>query len=410
MGCLAVFLLQPSHLLRLSISDHEAALALYFLALQVLVNILLGYITGIFMVVDMASRGSQWNNFQRILLILATLTAAWMQVSFSTLAMVQLATYIVAFVAVLIDLKRTAPQIFPSLRYWDSGSVREILKGGGHFGLIFSCTFLSFEAPVLLLQRILGPAAVVAFYLMRVIFSTPRQMLAMLTQSMGPEITSLFAKCDWKSLRALYGYSEQIIFACIPTVNLGVLVASPWLLAVWHVRSGGVFMLHPYVLCAAISIVISTQEHKAQFQYATNSHEKYARFMFGTYLLMIAVSVPMIHHFQLMGFLFTWFATESAQLAYIIYLNHELFDPATIGVTPLSLRNPIRMLSLSVAGLLIAGAILKRTSGAGHLLQIASALATMIVTAGITYVLFDLKHVLRNFAGRIRNRFAPQNV
>jgi hypothetical protein len=235
-------------------------------------------------------------------------------------------------------------------------------------------------------------------------------MLAMLTQSMGPEITSLFAKCDWKSLRALYGYSEQVIFACIPTVNLGVLVASPWLLAVWHVRSGGVFMLHPYVLCAAISIVISTQEHKAQFQYATNSHEKYARFMFGTYLLMIAVSVPMIHHFQLMGFLFTWFATESAQLAYIIYLNHELFDPATIGVTPLSLRNPIRMLSLSVAGLLIAGAILKRTSGAGHLLQIASALATMIVTAGITYVLFDLKHVLRNFAGRIRNRFAPQNV
>ncbi len=68
------------------------------------------------------------------------------------------------------------------------------------------------------------------------------------------------------------------------------------------------------------------------------------------------------------------------------------------------------MLSLSIAGLLIAAALLKRTSGAGHLLQIASALVTMIVTGGITYVLFDLKHVLRNFAGRVRNRFAPQNV
>ena len=406
---LSVFLLHPSHLLRLTIPDHEAALALYLLALQIFVNILFGYFAGIFMVVDKASRGTQWNNAQLVCLILATAVAAWFRVPFSVLALVQLITYAVVLLGVLIDLKRTAPEIFPSIRYWDAGSVGEIFKGGGHFGLIYSCTFLSFEAPMLLLQRIAGPVAVVAFYLMRILFSMSRQILAMLTQSMGPEITSLFAKRDWRGLRLLYGYSEQFIFACIPTVSLGVLVASPWLLAVWHVNRSGLFQLYPYVICAAISIIMATEEHKYQFQFSTNSHEKLARFMFGSYILMIAVSVPLVMHFQTMGFLLAWLTTECAQLVYIIYLNHLLFDPVTTQEEPLTLRNILRMLMLSAIGLVVAAMILKRTSGAGHLLQIASTGATILSVGGVAYVLFDLKHALRSFFDRIRGRFAVQS-
>jgi len=409
--CLGIFLIHPSHLLRLTISNHEAALALYLLALQVLVNILFGYIAGIFMVVDKASRGTQWNNAQRMIFILVTLGAVALRVNFATLALVQLLTYAVVFVALLIDLKRIAPEIFPSVRHWDASSVGEIFNGGGHFGLIFSCTFLSFEAPVLILQRLLGPVAVVAFTLMRTLFSTSRQFLAMLTQSMGPEITSLFAKRDWKQLRSLYGYSEQFIFACIPTANIAVLVASPWLLAVWHVnKTGGLFQLYPYVICAAISIVMATEEHKYQFQFSTNSHEKLARFMFSSYILMVAVSVPLVQHFQTMGFLCAWLATECAQLIYIVHLNHLLFNPVTTEEEPLALRNIVRMLLLSVAGLIGSALILRRTSGAGHLLQIGSTLAAVLIVGGVAYMLFDLKHVLRSFAGRIRNRMAVQNT
>ncbi|HXB61356.1 MAG TPA: hypothetical protein VNU94_00730 [Acidobacteriaceae bacterium] len=410
--CLSVFFLHPQRLLRLTITDHQASLALYLLALQVLVNILFGYIAGIFMVVDRASRGSQWNNAQRAMLLAVTFTAACFRVSLPMLALVQLATYLLAFAGLLIDLYRTAPRIFPSIRYWDASIVGEILKGGGHFGLILSCTFLAFEAPVLILQRIIGPVAVVAFTLMRTLFSMSRQILAMLTQSLGPEVTSLFAKRDWRQLRTLYSYSEQLVFACIPIVSLGILVASPWLLAVWHVNRSGVqlFELYPYVLAAAISIVISTQEHKAQFQYATNSHEKYARFMFSTYLLMVALSIPLVTRFGMMGFLCLWLATESSQLVYIIHLNHELFAPAATLQEPLELRNILRLLTLSVAGLFAAAFILRRTSGAGHLLQIAATAAMVVAVGGAAYLLFDLKPVLRDLAARLRGRIAPQNA
>jgi O-antigen/teichoic acid export membrane protein len=247
---------------------------------------------------------------------------------------------------------------------------------------------------------------------MRTLFSMSRQILAILTQSLGPEVTSLFAKRDWKQLRTLYGYSEQLVFACIPVVGLSVLVASPWLLAVWHVNRLGVqtFQLYPYVLCAAISIIISTQEHKAQFQYATNSHERYARFMFSSYLLMVLLSIPFVMRFGTMGFLFLWFITESSQLVYIVYLNHVLFDPAATLEPPLAMRNLIRLFALSATGIVAATFILKRTSEAGHLIQIAATIGTLIVSGGAAYALFDLKHVLRSFASRVRGRFAPQNA
>ena len=403
--CGVVFFLQPQRLLRLTISNHQATFALYFLALQVLVNILFGYFSGIFMVPDKAHRGTQWNNFQRIVFIGATVAGVCLGATFATLALLQLLTYIVCLAILLIDLKRVAPAVFPSLRHWDPSLVKGILKGSGHFSLIFSCNFLVFEAPILILQRVTGPVAVVAFYLMRTMFSMVRQMLAMFTQALGPEITSLFAKREWMRLRGLYIYSEKLIFAGIPTVSIGVLVASPWLLTVWHVSKASPFELYPYVLSAAIAIVMATEEHKYQFQYCTNSHEKLARFMFSSYVLMVAASVPLVQHFGLMGFLGVWLATESSQLAYIVHLNHVLFDPAVTQAEPLAHRNLLRLLGLSVVGLVAATLVLRHTAGAGHGLQVASAILMTAATGACSYVLFDLKDVIRETVPKIRQRF-----
>lgn len=247
-----------------------------------LVNILFGYFAGTFMVVEKAHRGWQWNNIQRTVLILTTIVAAWLRVSFSVLAAVQLISCVVVLGVVLADLRRSAPEIFPSIRYWDGATVMQILRPSGHFALLFSCTFLAFQIPILVLQRIIGPVGVIGFTFMRTIFSTSRQILAAPTQSLGPEITNLFAKHDWKRLRGLYVHSELLIFACIPTISIGILLASPCLLSVWRVNRSGFFQVYPYVVCAAISILMATKEHKYQFQFSTNSHEQLARFIVGS--------------------------------------------------------------------------------------------------------------------------------
>ena len=189
-----------------------------------------------------------------------------------------------------------------------------------------------------------------------------------------------------------------------------MLVASPWLLTVWHVSKFGLFQLVPYVLTASISIVMATEEHKYQFQFSTNSHQGLARFMFFSYLLMLGAAVPLVRMFGVIGFLAAWLTTECAQLVYIVHLNHQLFAPAVTGEEKLTLRNLNRLLLLSAAGLAGAAATLRHTSSAGHGIQIASTAVTLVIVGGAAFVLFDLPPVVRGFVARLKNRFATQGA
>ena len=85
------------------------------------------------------------------------------------------------------------------------------------------------------------------------------------------------------------------------------------------------FVLPVYVLCSAVSIVMSAKEHKFQFQFSTNTHRELARFMFGSYLALVVVWIILVPQFGIMGLLWGWFAVELAQVLFIMRLNHRFF-------------------------------------------------------------------------------------
>ena len=136
---LIVFAVPLDTMLKLDIGRRTAQLTAYFLALQVLLNFLNGYLAGIFMGVARAHRGAYWNNFQALLTALVLLGCVSLHLPFPILAGVQVITMSIAILAVLFDIRRTAPDIFPSLRYWDRAAVPEILKPSGYFGLLTLC-------------------------------------------------------------------------------------------------------------------------------------------------------------------------------------------------------------------------------------------------------------------------------
>ena len=250
--CLVVFLLPLDRWLRLDFGRQALQLTAYLLACQVLLSILYGYLTGLFMGVALAHRGSHWGNFQTLLTSLSLLGCVALKLPFPVLAGVQVLTMFISMAAVLIDIRRTAPALFPSLRYWDGAAMAAILKPSGYFGLITITSFLTYQAPLIVLQRFLGPVAVAGFIVMRLVFSMCRQVLAMFTQSMGAEITTLFGRRDWPALVLLYDYSERFIFFLIPLVNTGVLMLSPVLITVWMHKKAELFSPYPYMLSAAI--------------------------------------------------------------------------------------------------------------------------------------------------------------
>lgn len=282
---------------------------------------------GTFMVFGKAYIGGYWSSMKNLLFLFSTIAMVWVHASFSVIALGQLISIVVTLFAVMLHLYNIAPDIFPTLRLWDINSVPRILKQSGYFALLWSGNFLVYQVPLIILQRSVGPATVTLFSIMRTIFSMTRNQMNTFTQSMGPEITTLYGRKDWPMLTRLYTYSERLIFSAIPIVNLGVLYLSPFLLTIWFHGTGSsiMFLPMPYLLASAISIVMSIKEHKYQFQFSTNTHQLLAIFTVCTYLALDLLWTILIPRFGLIGLLWIWLIVEIFQLLYIVRLNVIFF-------------------------------------------------------------------------------------
>ena len=400
--CLVLFFVPLNTWLRLDLGRRDTQWTAYLLCLCVLSNSLYGYFGGLFMGVGLAHRGGQWNNVQSTLSMVGLLVCVLLHLSFPILAGVQLLATLCTIAAILVDIRRTAPEVYPNLDSWDGSAVMEIIKPSSHFGLLSACTFLTFQAPLIVLQRFVGPVAVAAFIIMRTLFSMCRQILAMFTQSMGPEITVLFGRRDWPGISRLYEYSERFIFFLIPVLNTGVLLLSPLLITVWMHKKAELFSPYPYAIACAVSMVMSLKDHKVQFQYSTNTHMELARLMFVSYAAMVIVSVGAVYWFGVAGFLYAWLFTEIYQTASIIQLNMRLFAH----FERLELSYLRRLTLLSIPALLVSYPLLEHITNRNMLWQITVAIAGGLIIAGSAWFLFGVRDVLKKISGLLSRKFA----
>jgi O-antigen/teichoic acid export membrane protein len=403
--CLVIFALPVQRWLRLTISHQDTSVTLYFLALQILLGVLFGYFTGMYMVLSRAHTGVLWVNGLRLTMVIVTSAGAWVRFPFPLLAGLQAAVYAMGILLVLLHIRRVAPQIFPQIGLWDRSAVRAIIGPSSYFGLISMSTFLSFEVPVLILQREAGAFVVVAFTAMRTIFSMSRLLLIGPTQALGPEITRLYGRQEWRELTAIYNYSERLIFSLIPVVNLGMLILSPVLLAVW-LHKPELFSVLPYVVTSAISMTLSAKEHKFQFQFSTNTHERLARLMFFSYIALVAIAIPMVHWYGMLGFLYSWLAIELFQVIRIVGLNKELF--AHTGEHRLGYV--YRLAGLCLIGLVAGDIILTHSHLMPYRLQFVAAFGISATMALVSFFLFNMQEIVKKLYVLFRNRLLPGNA
>ncbi len=322
---LAVFVLPVATWLRLRhVGANAAALTLYLLILQIGSSMFLNLLTNSYMAVGLLHRGNYIASAQRLLMILSMAIAIYFRSGFPILAGLQLASYLIFFAFTLIDLHRVAPDLVPNLSAGSWFTVGAILKPSGHFGLIAVAGFLTWQGPILVIQRVMGPGTVALFGVVRVVFQMSRQLLSMASSVFAQDITLMVGRQDWPRLRRLYDLSERLVLFLIPVVSIGSLLLCPLFFTVWlHKRN----LYQPW-LCftmAIISAVLGLKEHKTQFQSSSNQHEELSTFILIGYSVMLAVSVPVMHRFGLTGFLLTWLAWEIIQTGGIIRLNTRLF-------------------------------------------------------------------------------------
>lgn len=301
-------------------ADHIA----FWFGLQALVNIFAGYYCALFMVVQETHRGIMWWNVRRLAATLVVAGLALARLSFATIALGQFAAVLVATVLTVVDLRARMRDLPLGLAGADWPTARSALKPSGMFGLVFMQNFLVFQLPLILLQWLLGPEIVVLFTISRTILSTARQLLSSVTSAISPEITFSFGSGDMKQLLNIFHFSERVVFSLIPIANLGALLFSPLLLAIW-LHKPGLFEAYTYSLMALVSSVMSMREHKQYFQFSTNVHHRLALIVFWGNLAMITVSVFTTWRFGLHGFLWTWFVSEVIQMGLLYVENRKLF-------------------------------------------------------------------------------------
>jgi O-antigen/teichoic acid export membrane protein len=391
----SVFFLPLNVWLRLPLSQEAVATAVFFLGLQVIANLPLNYFSGTFMVFGQSHRGTTWQNILRTMMIVVAILMALLHSSFQAIAIGQFVMVMIYAVLVLVDLRRLAPEIFPTLRYWDKTIARSILGPSGYFFLLYTCNFLVYQLPILLMRRMLGPLDVVIFNVMRSIYSMIRQGLAIFTNSLGPEVTNLFGQRDWKSLANIYALSEKILFAAIPALNFTALLMAPVLLEVW-LHKPNLYSLTTYAVMTMCSCAISVKDHKSLFQIATNHHGEMARNSFVSYVLMIAASFYVLPRYRLVGFLLLWFVTEFAQTLYILWLNAKLLKSHEhVDKWPV-----IKMLILVPLAAIASIQIARHDRSFGYITQGTIALSFGLVLFAVSAWLFRLKDVVERFRHR----------
>jgi O-antigen/teichoic acid export membrane protein len=403
---LVIFALPLEHLLHLTIPRIEAQWVVYLLGMQILASMLQGFFSGNYMVFGETHRGVNFSNAVAVVILAVQITLALAHVSFAWIAAAQFVITLASCLFLVLDLRRLAPQIAPTVRYWTPGSLKAILKPSVHYGLLFSSNILAYQLPVLLMQRILGPVPVVVYSVTRTVYSMSRRVLFLLTSSIGPEVTITFGQRDWPKLRRLYELSERIILLMVPAITFGSMLATPFLLRVWLHKKD----LYDPGVCLLLGLTIAIlgiKEHKYQFQFSSNQVREVSYMASAAYGLMLLVSIPLMHRLGLIGFLIVWMISELLQLFYLLHLNANLFRQESAGERADSIdRRPVYLLLLMLTfGTAAVAWPVFHLEDFRTPVQLGFAALTTLIMLVVAYWLFRVDEVRSLLWERVASRF-----
>jgi len=398
---LVIFFIPLNSLLHLTIPQREAQWTLYILGCQVIAGMLYGFLTGSYMVIRMPHRGQNIGNIIQLLILSTQVVLALRHSAFALIAGAQLILTLLSAMFIFFDFSRIAPDIRPTLRYWKPGSLGTTLKPSMHYMLLSSSNVLAFQLPIVLMQRLLGPGTVVLYSVTRTVYSMSRRLLAVITNSMGPEITIMFGQRSWQKLYKLYEFSERIILLVTPPLTFGTMLATPLLLQIW-LHKGSLYAPNVCLLLGLTVSVLAIKEHKSQFQFSSNQQIQAFSYMTVIgYTAQFLASIPMMIKFGLIGFLITWLISEILQLFYLLSLNAKIFA----GTASIDRKPVYQLFAFLAAGTLVFLWPVYHIASFSYVTQGAIAIVATAVTAAISYWIFRVDEVRALLWSKVAGRF-----
>ncbi len=323
-----IWLVPLNQALHLSMPRKVASSIAICLVLQVLVGIIWGQLNGVLRAIGYPHRAENWAQIQKFLYFASTYVLVLRHSPMWWLPLAQLASFVVMTVFSLMDLRRLDARVFPTMRYWDRATAKEVLKPSLWFGSFTLNQFLLFQVPILVLNQTVGKQAVVVFSICRGMYGMVRQGIATFRYAIRPEITRLAGMQEWPRLRRMYAMCERLSFTAGIIASVLAFVAAPRILALWTRRTD-MFSAPLYAAMMLCTIVVIGKDTRLDLQYATNRHIRSAMLCLFTYIVFAIGSIPAARFGGAVGIAVAWAAVEIIQMALMHTENREVVPSLT---------------------------------------------------------------------------------
>lgn len=152
---------------------------------------------------------------------------------FDLMALSQLISTIIFFIIYQWVSRVTMPQIYFSIKDVQFSRFRSMFRKGMAFQAFPLGYALIFQGNILIVQLVLGPAAVTVFGTVRTLVRTVNQFMEMINQAIWPELSHLFGKKDLYKAAKLHRVAVGASILCSYVGVIGLLVIGKAAYAFW---------------------------------------------------------------------------------------------------------------------------------------------------------------------------------
>ena len=257
------------------VSEPGVRLAVALLALQVIVALPQGLLSGIYRTAGEYAREQMIGNARKLLTLAATAAALVAGAGFVTLAALQLAALALTCIFVLWDVRRRHTWIVFDWRDADRHAALALLGPSSFFFLMQVWAGIALQGSTLLVSSLEGAAAVAVFVSLRTLVSFVRQVTGALQNALSPELTTLEARGRLETLRSVHLGTAKLLMISCAYASVFLYLSGADIVRVW---TAGQLQYDAGVMHALLVLlgVHSFWTTSAVVMSATNNHRKIA--------------------------------------------------------------------------------------------------------------------------------------
>jgi len=297
----AVFVAPIGQWLNFMDIDHlTTSIVALLLAMQIILAIPQGLITGLYRTFQEFPRGAMLANFQRASIFGLTALTLMVGGKIIHVAAVQLIP-IIAFAAfILYDIRKRHPEVKIGLSLSDWRLAIAFLGPSLLFFLIQISGAFTVQGIIIVVSAFAGPAYVAVFTIHRTLTNLIHQIVGSLNTALWPELTTLEARGDYSRLRVIHRSFVKVSFAACVFAGIWLHFTGKDIVELWTLgritfnqRLLDIFLL--YLILQAPWLGSSV------FPAAFNRHKNLATCYILSAVLGIVLAVVLIQHWGIVG-------------------------------------------------------------------------------------------------------------